>query len=165
MGVPEPPSPQPRLPQRSPSRTCMISHRPSAPARVPVVGIILCQREKRKAVVPRRKEDGRAASEPSPSGTSYNPDGCSHPGSLTPSSTGGCGGWGRVRRCWGARVVGCPHPPSRPWCVCGRLTTLSQPRGDWGSVPLHSRHIRPFCLRLRPLSAAWPLHLPRSSQL
>ena len=114
-----PPPPQPLLPQGSPSRTCMISHRPSAPARVPVLGIILCQCEKRKAVIPCRKEDGRVASEPSPFGTSYNPDGCSHPGRLTPSGTGGCGGCGgRVRRCWGARVVGCPHPPSRPWCVC-----------------------------------------------
>lgn len=87
-----PPPPQPLLPQGSPSRTCMISHRPSAPSRVPVLGIILCQREKRKAVVPRRKEDGRVASEPSPSGTSYNPDGCSHPDRLTPSGTGGCRG-------------------------------------------------------------------------
>lgn len=114
-----PPPPQPLLPQGSPSRTCMISHRPSAPARVPVLGIILCQCEKRKAVIPRRKEDGRVASEPSPSGTSHNPDGCSHPGRLTPSGTGGCGGWGQSEKVLGCQSCGVPSPPIEALvCVC-----------------------------------------------
>lgn len=51
----------------SPLFTCMISHRPSAPARVPVLGIVLHPEEKRKSVVPRiNKKTGewRVASEP-----------------------------------------------------------------------------------------------------
>ena len=147
MDVPVPlyPTP-PQLPQGSPSRTCMISHRPSAPARVPVLGIILHQDEKRKAVVPHtEKRMGEWLTDPRSSETSYDPDGCSHPGNLTPSGTGGCRG----------RQEGLG--------ACGALTTLSQLRGDLGSVPSHGRHIRPVLSRVRPPSAAQPLDLPKSS--
>lgn len=45
---PSVPSPQP--PHQQLPLTCMVRHRPSAPARVPVLGIILQQEDKRKSV-------------------------------------------------------------------------------------------------------------------
>lgn len=120
----------------SPSRTCMISHGPSAPAGVPVLGIILFQSGKRKFWYLAQEigpqcgirtlyllEQATTQLLPPPAGN------------LKPSGTGGCRGSCRIGLGFphgSCRQPPAPHPGLR-LLGCGQDTLSSE--GTWGLYP------------------------------
>lgn len=168
MDVPVPlHPPQSWPPEGSPLLTCMISHRPSAPARVPVLGIVLHE-EENLWYHARERGQARVVSEPSVFWNRLQPrrllttPAASH----TLQAREGAGEAWKVRRCWlswpGLQAAPTPHPGVG---VCGTVTTpLSGPRSCRVCTLTQQTHTTVSCFRLRAPLQPGPPDLPKSSR-